>query len=47
MHLRNELRSTKGEGLSVTDFVDEVTHIADNLVLVGKPVDDDDSSPSS
>ena len=42
MHLRNELFNTKGEGLSVTDFVDKVTHIADNLALAGKPVDDDD-----
>jgi len=42
MHLHNELFNTKGEGLSVTDFVDKVTHIADNLALAGKPVDDDD-----
>jgi len=42
MHLRNELFNTKGEGLSITNFVDKVTHIADNLALAGKPVDDDD-----
>ena len=42
MHLRNELFSTKGEGLSVTDFVDKVTHITDNLTLAEKSVDDDD-----
>ena len=47
MHLRNELFNTKGEGLSVTDFVDKVTHIADNLALAGKPVDDDDLVLSS
>ena len=42
MHLRNELFNTKGEGLSVTDFVDKVTHITDNLGLAEKPIDNDD-----
>ena len=46
-HLRNELFNTKGEGLSIVDFVDKIIHIADNLALAGKPVDDDDSSSSS
>ena len=42
LQLRNELFTTKGEGLSITDFVDKINHIADNLALAGKPVDDDD-----
>ena len=40
MHLRNELFNTKSKGLSITDFVDKVTHITDNLALAGKPDDD-------
>ena len=42
IHLRNELSNIKGEGLSVTDFVDKITHVADNLALAGKPVNSDD-----
>ena len=42
MHLPNELFNTKGEGFSVTDFVDKITHISYNLALAGKPVNDDD-----
>ena len=47
IHLRNELFNIKGEGLSAKDFVDKVTHIADNLALAGKPVDDDNLVSSS
>ena len=42
MHLLNKLFNIKGEGLSVTNFVDKITHIADNLALAEKSVDDDD-----
>ncbi|KAL5706611.1 hypothetical protein ACHQM5_024756 [Ranunculus cassubicifolius] len=42
MHLRNELFNTRGEGLSITEFLDKINHIADNLALAGKPIDDDD-----
>ena len=33
---------TRGDGLSVSDFVDKINHIADNLALAGKPIDDDE-----
>lgn len=42
MQLRHDLFTTKGDGLSITEFVDKINHIADNLALAGKPVDDDD-----
>ena len=38
--MKNDLCNTKGDGLSVSDFVDKINHIADNLALVGKPIDD-------
>jgi hypothetical protein len=36
------LLNTKGDSLSITDFVDKINHIADNLPLVGKLIDDDE-----
>ena len=40
--LKNDLCNTRGDGLSVSDFVDKINHIADNLALAGKPIDDDE-----
>ena len=42
MQLRNDLLTTKGERLSISDFVDKINHIADSLALAGKPIDDDE-----
>ncbi|KAL5714518.1 hypothetical protein ACHQM5_016467 [Ranunculus cassubicifolius] len=42
MYLRNELFNTKGEGLSVSDYIDKINQLADDLALAGKPVEDDD-----
>ncbi|GMY31996.1 putative transcription factor interactor and regulator CCHC(Zn) family [Fagus crenata] len=35
-------QSKNREGLSISDFVDKINQIADNLALAGKPVDDDE-----
>ncbi|GMY20344.1 putative transcription factor interactor and regulator CCHC(Zn) family [Fagus crenata] len=40
LQLRNDLLTTKGEGLSISDFVDKINHIANNLAFAGKPIDD-------
>jgi hypothetical protein len=32
----------KGEGLPISDFMDKINQIADNLALAGKPVDNDE-----
>uniref|UniRef100_A0A2N9J1Y5 Retrotransposon Copia-like N-terminal domain-containing protein n=1 Tax=Fagus sylvatica TaxID=28930 RepID=A0A2N9J1Y5_FAGSY len=42
LQLRHDLLTVKGEGLSISDFVDKINQIADNLALAGKPVDDDE-----
>lgn len=42
MQLRSELVHTKGDGLSITEFLDKINNIDDNLALAGKPVEDDD-----
>ena len=42
LQLHNDLLTTKGEGLSISDFVDKINHIADSLALAGKPIDDDE-----
>ncbi|GMY20347.1 putative transcription factor interactor and regulator CCHC(Zn) family [Fagus crenata] len=42
LQLRNDLLTTKGEGLSISDFVDQINHIANNLAFAGKPIDDDE-----
>ena len=42
LQLRHDLLTVKGDGLSITDFVDKINQIADNLALAGKPVDDDE-----
>uniref|UniRef100_A0A2N9FH14 Retrovirus-related Pol polyprotein from transposon TNT 1-94-like beta-barrel domain-containing protein n=1 Tax=Fagus sylvatica TaxID=28930 RepID=A0A2N9FH14_FAGSY len=42
LQLRNDLLTTKGEGLSISDFVDKINHIANNLAFAGKPIDDDE-----
>ena len=42
LQLRNDLLTTKGEGLSISDFVDKINHIADSLALARKPIDDDE-----
>ena len=42
LQLWNDLLTTKGEGLSISDFVDKINQIADNLALAGKPIDDDE-----
>lgn len=42
LQLRNDLFTTKGDELSIYDFVDKINQIADNLALAGKPIDDDD-----
>lgn len=42
LHSRTELFQKKGDGLSSTDFLNKINHIADNLFLAGKPVDDAD-----
>ncbi|KAB5524276.1 hypothetical protein DKX38_022025 [Salix brachista] len=38
LQLRHDLLTVKGDGLSITDFVDKINHLA----LAGKPVDDDE-----
>lgn len=40
--MKNDLCNTRGDGLSISDFVDKINHIADNLALAGKPIDDDE-----
>ncbi|KAA8548185.1 hypothetical protein F0562_004554 [Nyssa sinensis] len=42
LQLRHDLLTVKGDGLSISDFVDKINQIANNLALAGKPVDDDD-----
>ncbi|KAK0601981.1 hypothetical protein LWI29_029278 [Acer saccharum] len=42
LQLKNQLHNTKRGDLSISDFVDKITHIVDNLALTGKPDDDDD-----
>ncbi|KAA8528735.1 hypothetical protein F0562_036090 [Nyssa sinensis] len=42
LQLRHDLLTVKGDELSISDFVDKINQIADNLALAGKPVDDDD-----
>lgn len=42
MQLRSELFHSKGYGLSITEFLDKINNIADNLALVGKHVADED-----
>ncbi|KAA8542387.1 hypothetical protein F0562_023477 [Nyssa sinensis] len=42
LQLRHDLLTVKGEGLSISDFVDKINQIADNLALAEKPVDDDE-----
>ena len=42
LQLRNDLLTTKREGLSISDFVDKINHIAYSLTLAGKPIDDDE-----
>ena len=42
LQLRNDFLTTKGEGLSISDFVDKINHIVDSLALAGKPIDDDE-----
>uniref|UniRef100_A0A6N2KU85 Retrotransposon Copia-like N-terminal domain-containing protein n=1 Tax=Salix viminalis TaxID=40686 RepID=A0A6N2KU85_SALVM len=42
LQLRHDLLTVKGDSLSITDFVDKINQIADNLALAGKPVDDDE-----
>ncbi|KAK0571460.1 hypothetical protein LWI29_016333 [Acer saccharum] len=42
LQLKNQLHNTKRGDLSIYNFIDKITNIADNLALVGKPVDDDD-----
>ncbi len=42
LQLKNQLQNTKRGDLSISDFVDKITHIDDNLALAGKPVDDED-----
>lgn len=42
MQLRYELLQIKGDGLSISDFLDKIHTVADSLALAGKPVDDDD-----
>ncbi|KAJ6682085.1 hypothetical protein OIU74_020352 [Salix koriyanagi] len=42
LQLQHDLLNVKGDGLSITDFVDKINHITDNLALAGKPVDDDE-----
>ncbi|XP_021816921.1 uncharacterized protein LOC110759192 [Prunus avium] len=41
LHLRNELLRTMKGDLSVSDYLDRMNAIRDNLALSGKPVDDD------
>ena len=40
--LKNDLCNARGDGVLVSDFVDKINHIADNLALAGKPIDDDE-----
>ena len=40
--LKNDLCNRRGDRLSISDFMDKINHIADNLALVGKPIDDDE-----
>ena len=42
LQLCNDLLTTKGEGLSISDFVDKINHIANNLAFAGKLIDDDE-----
>ncbi|KAK4837237.1 hypothetical protein QYF36_003868 [Acer negundo] len=42
LQLKNQLHNTKRGDLSISNFIDKITYIADNLALAGKPVDDDD-----
>ncbi|GMY08566.1 putative transcription factor interactor and regulator CCHC(Zn) family [Fagus crenata] len=42
LQLRHDLLTMKGEGLSISDFVDKINQIADILALAGKPIDDDE-----
>lgn len=42
MQLRHEQFITKEDGLFISNFIDKINHIANNLALAGKPVDDDD-----
>ncbi|CAL9005800.1 unnamed protein product, partial [Prunus brigantina] len=42
LHLRNELLRTMKGDLSVSDYLDCMNAIHDNLALSGKPVDDDE-----
>jgi hypothetical protein len=42
LQLRHDLLTVKGEGLSISDFVDKINQIVDNLALAGKPIDDDE-----
>ena len=41
MQLTNQLQTTKRGNLSINDYVDNLTTIADNLALAGKPVNND------
>ncbi|CAL8085961.1 unnamed protein product [Prunus armeniaca] len=42
LQLKHQLQTTKCGTSSITDFVDQMTAVADSLALAGKPVDDDD-----
>ncbi|CAL8156489.1 unnamed protein product [Prunus armeniaca] len=42
LQLKHQLQTTKRGTSSITDFVDQMTAVADSLALAGKPVDDDD-----
>ncbi|XXG73163.1 hypothetical protein AAC387_Pa07g2128 [Persea americana] len=41
MRLKNRLRTTKRGNLSISDHINKLTNVANNLAFVGKPVDDD------
>lgn len=41
MQLKNQLQTTKQGNLSMNDYVDKLTTIADNLVLASKAVNND------
>lgn len=42
MQLTSELQSTLRDNLSISDFIDKINKIADNLALAGSPVSDDE-----
>lgn len=45
MQLENQIQKTKRGNLWISDYIDKINSITDNLALAGKPIDDDDFIP--